>query len=419
MNKQNFHTISKEEIYKFIENHNSDVWESVCNIQNIKEDMIKRISKELWDNNVKFIDPRLINGVEKDYFELLKKSEWDINKDFDYTKQKNEFEKMFKTHEFDEIYIKNFDDIRKSHMIEIPKNKLIKKQKELQNNKNKLGIKDKEEFIRINQIVKLLDNTNIENTKSRNLFFDEKQFNNSWKSFNIQCFFEQDKKWNKNYFSANELLNDLETFGIESGYPIINEMATNNKKEFRNLQKLIKLSLIRNILSKYRDYQEVLMHHLTDYEKRKNGEMLGNKSGILAEKIVEWSFRNLANTDEKYEIKIKKASIGEDQINKIDLIIQIKDKKTGVNIQKELQLTLNEDKNILQHKRIQIERQKNTRHADIDLLELELNLLWQKVTIWRNLDRPIWWLSGVLSLEDKEFLKTTYDRIISELENKI
>jgi hypothetical protein len=86
---------------------------------------------------------------------------------------------MFKTHEFDEIYIKNFDDIRKSHMIEIPKNKLIKKQKELQNNKNKLGIKDKEEFIRINQIVKLLDNTNIENTKSRNLFFDEKQFNNS------------------------------------------------------------------------------------------------------------------------------------------------------------------------------------------------------------------------------------------------
>jgi hypothetical protein len=152
-------------------------------------------------------------------------------------------------------------------------------------------------------------------------------------------------------------------------------MATNNKKEFRNLQKLIKLSLIRNILSKYRDYQEVLMHHLTDYEKRKNGEMLGNKSGILAEKIVEWSFRNLANTDEKYEIKIKKASIGEDQINKIDLIIQIKDKKTGVNIQKELQLTLNEDKNILQHKRIQIERQKNTRHADIDLLELELNLL--------------------------------------------
>ena len=127
MNKQNFHTISKEEIYKFIENHNSDVWESVCNIQNIKEDMIKRISKELWDNNVKFIDPRLINGVEKDYFELLKKSEWDINKDFDYTKQKNEFEKMFKTHEFDEIYIKNFDDIRKSHMIETPKNKLIKK----------------------------------------------------------------------------------------------------------------------------------------------------------------------------------------------------------------------------------------------------------------------------------------------------
>jgi hypothetical protein len=73
----------------------------------------------------------------------------------------------------------------------------------------------------------------------------------------------------------------------------------------------------------------------------------------------------------------------------------------------------------LQQKRLQIERQKNLRNTDLDLLKLELTLLWQKVTIWRNLDRPIWWLNELLSLEDKKYLKTTYDRIVSELENKI
>jgi hypothetical protein len=66
------------------------------------------------------------------------------------------------------------------------------------------------------------------------------------------------------------MLNDLETFGIESGYPVINETDINNKKDFKNLQKLIKIALIKNILSKYRDYQEVIIHHLADYEKRKD-----------------------------------------------------------------------------------------------------------------------------------------------------
>jgi|GEM_PF-5083360 hypothetical protein len=53
----------------------------------------------------------------------------------------------------------------------------------------------------------------------------------------------------------------------------------------------------------------------------------------------------------------------------------MKDKKTGINIEKELQLTLNEDKNTLQQKRLQIERQKNLRNTDLDLLKLELTLL--------------------------------------------
>jgi len=381
--------------------------------------MIKRIYTWIGDNNVKFIDPRLINNVEKDYFELLKKSDWDINKDFNYTKNKNEIEKMFKPHEFNNEYIKLFDDMCSSNILETPKNTLIQRQKELQNSNDHLGIKEKEELNKVNQTIKLLDNTNINNTKSRKIFFDEKEFNNSWNPFDIQCFFEQDNEWNKNYFSVNEMLNDLETFGIESGYPVINETDINNKKDLKNLQKLIKIALIKNILSKYRDYQEVIIHHLADYEKRIDWEKISNKDGLLAEKIVEWSFRDLANRDNRYEVKIKKASIWEDQINKVDLIIQMKDKKTGINIEKELQLTLNEDKNTLQQKRLQIERQRNLRNTDLDLLKLELTLLWQKVTIWRNLDRPIWWLDKLLSLEDKKYLKTTYDRIVSELENKI
>jgi len=155
------------------------------------------------------------------------------------------------------------------------------------------------------------------------------------------------------------------------------------------VQKFIKLALVKNILAKYRDYQEVVMYDFKDYEKYTTEKEYNNKSGILAEKVVEWSFRNFANLDDTYEVSIKKASVGQDQKNKIDLIIQIKDKKSGINIQKELQLTLAHDEYILQNKRIQIDRQKHIRHTDLDLLELELHLLEQKVTLWRNMDRPI------------------------------
>ncbi|MEI7920169.1 MAG: hypothetical protein WCH65_08765 [bacterium] len=60
-----------------------------------------------------------------------------------------------------------------------------------------------------------------------------------------------------------------------------------------------------------------------------------------------------------------------------------------MNIQKELQLTINNDKHILEKKRLQTLRKKNMRDVDIDLLHLELSLLAQKVTVWRNLGRPI------------------------------
>ena len=256
----------------------------------------------------------------------------------------------------------------------------------------------------------------IENTKSRDIHFDAKLFENQTNKFNSQCFFEQDAQGNKNYFSINELLNDLETFGVESWYPKLNE--SNLGTDFGNAQKFIKLALLKNILAKYRDYQEIIMHGFVDYEKQKKEEWYANKAGLLAEKVVERIFRNFANNDNRYAIKVQKASIGEDQNDKVDLIIHIKDKHTGVDIKKELQLTLNHNEEILKQKRIQISRQKEIRKTDLSLLELELHLLDQKVTLWRNLKRPVGWLNELLSIEDKEFLKETYSRIVSELIEK-
>lgn len=161
---------------------------------------------------------------------------------------------------------------------------------------------------------------------------------------------------------------------------------------FQNAQKYIKLALVKNILAKYRNYQEIMMYDFKDYEKhvQKNPFLTySNQKGILAEKVVERNFRNFANLEDKYDVTIKKASVGEDQKNKIDLIVQIKDKASGINIIKELQLTMDHNPEVLQDKKCQIAQQKKIRESDLDLLQLELSLLDQKVTLWRNMERPI------------------------------
>ena len=120
--------------------------------------------------------------------------------------------------------------------------------------------------------------------------------------------------------------------------------------------------MINNILAKYRDYQEVIMYNFKDYEKELSANNYHNKPGLLAEKVVERAFRNFATLDKNlYDVKIFKASVGEDQKNKIDLIVKIKDKKSGINIQKELQLTINHDKEVLSYKKQQVLRQQIAR----------------------------------------------------------
>lgn len=414
-----FKTISKDDIKKFIENNNSEKWASVKKIQEIKEDAVKRLIKWFSQEWIKFIDPKLVWWIEKDYFEILKKYDGYIDENYDYSQDKKKIEQMFKENIFDKNYVGNFQEILWSNMIEISKEKLQNRKKEFEIKWQKMSQKEKGEFEAIKRIIGLLSNNNIENTRSRKINFDKDEFNKSQDKFNIACFFEEDKNWNKNYFSANQLLNDLETFGVEVWYPDINWSTVSENNEFISLQKFIKLALVKNILNKYRDYQEILMYDLRDYEKQYSKNQYQNKSGVLAEKVVERYFRDIANDDGENSIKIKKASAWEDQKNKVDLIIQLKNKKTWINIEKELQLTINKNEDVLQQKRIQIERQNKNWNSNLDLLKLELNLLDQKVNIWRNSDRPIWWIWDLLSIEDQEFLKKSYIWIKEELENKI
>lgn len=413
------HTVKKNNIKNFINYNEWKESDVVKKIQDMKEDTIKRLIKWFSQEEIKFVDPNLIKEVEKEYFDLIKENNWDIDTHFDYTQVRKDTEKMFKKHEFNENYIWKFEQMSENNLIDTPIKKLITRKHELLKIKNRWP-KEKKELDKIFKTLNLLDTRNIENTKSRKIFLDKSQFHWEWDKFNVQCFYEEDKNWNKNYFSINELLNDLESFGIESWYPKIDKESLSSMwKEFYSVQKFIKLALLKNILAKYRDYQEIVMYGFKDYEKQKWESDHENRTWVVAEKVVEWSFRNFANINAKYNIKIKKASVWEDQKNKVDLIVEMEDKKTGINIEKELQLTLNKNEEVLQHKRIQIERQKAMRHKDLLLLELELSLLNQKMTAWRNMDRPIWWINNLLSIEDKEFMKATYDRIVENLENKV
>ena len=416
------HTIKKNNIQNFVKYNEWDKSDIVQKIQNMKENTVDRLIKSFSQENIKFIDPMLIKWIEKEYFELLKNYDWNINNNFDYTKQQKEIEKMFKIHSFDDAYLSKFKKHHDNKLLDIHIRTLLDRRKDLLKKSSKWP-RDYDELKKINKALSLMNTNNIKNTKSRNVLFDKELFEQSENysdKFNIQCFYEQDKQWNKNYFSVNELLNDLETFWVESWYPKLKlESLWNHDKEFKVVQKFIKLALVKNILAKYRDYQEVVIYNFKDYEKLEWWEWHKNQEWVLAEQIVERSFRDYANLDDRHEVKIKKASIWEDQAHKVDLILQVKDKKTWINIEKELQLTVNSKDNVLQNKKIQIKRQKEIRHTDLDLVKLELNWLAQKATVWRNSDRPIWGLNSLLSIEDKEFLKHTYDRIIENLDKKV
>lgn len=267
-------------------------------------------------------------------------------------------------------------------------------------------------------------NTDIKKTRSKELWFDLESFNSSEEknNKNIKCFYETDFAWNKRFFSINELLNDLESFWIECWLPTINpDLIPDDikNKYFPSINRKIRKSIYTKIVSEMRDKQEVLLYWFKDYELE-SWEKNDQKEWFLAEKVVEWVFRNMANYSQ-YNIKVRKASIWEDQQNKIDLIVSLEDKETWVNIEKQLQLTLKEDTSI---KEKQIEKRKielqnsNIKFTDIELVKLTLQDLWKKVKIWQYFNRPIWWIKEMLSWNELELLQWTFDKIASDLEAK-
>jgi hypothetical protein len=409
-------TLEKKDISAFLDRSSWEKTEVVRKIQDLKENTLKRLMDTLWWEKQKFIDPLLVKGVESDYFDVLKKVQGSIDPQFNFDDTRKDIECMFKKEQFGENYIAQFKHGAYSKYLETPSPQLFQRKAQI-NQKRFLSPNDKDELAALDQALHLLDTNAIKNTRSRTILFDKQSFHDAQDAFNVECFFEQDQKWNRNYFSINQLLNDLETFGVESGYPVLDiHTAAELPKGFGNIQKFIKLALVKNILAKYRDYQEIMMYNFVDYEKQDISH--DQKTGVLAEKVVEWVFRNFAHLEDKYIVKISKASVGEDQDHKVDLIIQLKDKTTWISILKELQLTINHNKDVLMHKRNQIARQQFQRGNDMDLLELEMNLLGQKITLRRNLQRPIWWIDKLLSLDDKAFLKKTFDRIVDQLEAK-
>jgi hypothetical protein len=147
---------------------------------------------------------------------MLKQIQGNVDENFDYEKTRKETENMFKKETFDKDYIQKFKNFSTNNKyLETPKYKLIQRKDELQRGRI-IQKKDQEEIENINNYLRLLETSFIENTKSRDIHLDPKAFENQPNKFNSQCFFEQDAQGNKNYFSINELLNDLETFGVES-----------------------------------------------------------------------------------------------------------------------------------------------------------------------------------------------------------
>ncbi len=401
--------IKKNEIYDYMENNeNKKEKQAVEKIQKLKEDITQRLFSEL-----KPIDIPKFQEAESDYLKALEgKQEVNVFED-DIYKEKINFEKIFKN-EKDPSYVERFKIV--SSLCSKYWDEDIHELKNLLND----DILSPEEKMEIQKFLKIARIESVKNTWKRKIYFDyqileDKKFRLEEK-FNIPCFFEQDEKWNKNFLSLNALLKDLQSFWQEIGYPqLTSELSEEYKKFFPSVQRRIKMALSKNFLSYYRDQQEVLMYDFLDYEKKEWN--LKNKKWFATEQVVERMFRHFANLDQKYKIDIQKASIWEDQRDKVDLIIKIQNKQSKISIEKELQITTNTSPNVLKKKRKQI-KQRHNNWNNLELVRVELENIERKLNIWQKLKRPVWWLQDLLSIEDKKFLKETYNRLVDELKDE-
>ena len=238
---------------------------------------------------------------------------------------------------------------------------------------------------------------------------------------NEKCFYETDLEWNKNYFSYNTLINYIDTFGLEVWLPHVNlDWLSDEIKKyfFPSIDRVLKKHMSVTILEQLRDKQEIIINWLTDYKLNKN-DRSEYQAGFIAEKVVELEFRELADLSE-YNVKISKPSVWEDMINKVDLFLELEDKKTGIKIQTELQITIKDD---LSLKRQQIAKrnkalQNQKEYTDSKLIDFTMKDLWRKLSFWQAHNRPIWSLSDVLDDIEKTTIRDTFKRLVSNLEAK-
>jgi len=270
----------------------------------------------------------------------------------------------------------------------------------------------------------ILNKNNKRNTRSKTISFDKDIFNNSYEDDekNIKCFFEEDFDWNIRYFSYNDLINDIEVFWVETWIHKIDENDIPEdirKKYFPSLNRRIKTTMYNNLLWELRDQQEMLMYGFKNYDLESSDD-ISYQNWLIAEKVVEWYFKKLANFS-NYNIKIQKASVWEDRRKKIDLFVILEDKKSWVNIEKQLQITL--QKNVSVKERQIMKRKKALQNSgseftDIELVQLTFWDLSEKLRIWQFFNRPVWWIDDLLDSWERELMGTTFNRIVSELNEK-
>lgn len=237
---------------------------------------------------------------------------------------------------------------------------------------------------------------------------------------NIPCFYEQDTEGNKNFFSLNDLLNDMATFATKRYVPWVDDVQLKAiTAHFPHFVRALKLKNTYTKLESLRDRQEQIMYDLPTYQEQHFYEQWKmNKKmpeGILAEKVVEWMFRHFAQLSQEYDIKVIRASKWEDIVNKVDLVLEIKNKKTGIQIEKELQLTMNTRPDIVKKKKEQLAFVKWTKGNDIELIQLVFNDLCDKYRLRWAFGAPVGGLKTILDLEEKDLLGKTYERIVQEL----
>lgn len=403
-------SITKNEIE---ESTSSDFWVWVKKIQDLKEDIVSKIF------SVCNIDSNLLETSENAYHKSL----W-FYKSRTANSFKKSIENMIKPQSIDFLKYKNWYIWDFNGFVSILKNYVAYPKYYLEELLFDDLVTEKEK-VEIRTYIKVSEEKVPENTLSRKLYFDEEIFKFDFKNQvphkNIECFYEEDNNWNKNYFSINTLLNYIDTFWVEIWLPEIKSDTTNSeilKKYFPSINRKLKFAMHNNILQILRNQQEVLMYWFKDYELiswRKND----NKNWFIAEKIVELEFRELANMSD-YNISIVRWSIWEDQQNKVDLYIILEDKKTWIKIRDELQITLKKD---LDLKRMQIDKRnrvlrKNWEYSESQLINFAMKDLSKKIHAWKYFNRPIWKLSETLDHSEKAIIRKTFRRLAWKMERK-